>query len=160
VIPGVMIEFLRRASVAFASTRDRDRVPHLHVVTGWIAEESGDVVRCLIPETHTVGLHESLEHNGRFALAAEIIGPHHAYQFKGAWVGNRAVDETDREIWRACTRRFLADVRALYRDAFTDEMLEAHCPEPSLAVRFRVEAIYVQTPGPAAGRRLYPPEVP
>ena len=160
VIPGVMIEFLRRASVAFASTRDRELVPHLHVVTGWIVEECGDTVRCLIPESHAEGLGAAIAERARFALAAEIIGPHHAYQFKGALVDERPLEDADRAIWRACRARFVQDVHGLYGDAFTDAELEARCPEPTFAVRFRVEEIYVQTPGPAAGHRLYPPEGP
>ena len=37
-IPGILLKFLERASLAFAGTRDRDRVPHFHWVAGWSVE--------------------------------------------------------------------------------------------------------------------------
>ena len=38
------------------------------------------------------------------------------------------------------------------------EAILARIAPPAIAVRFRVDEIFVQTPGPAAGRRLFPPE--
>jgi hypothetical protein len=158
MLPGVMVDFLGRASVAMAGTRDRDLVPHLHVVTGWAVEDDRETVRCLVPAMSTAHLVGSLEDNGRFALTAEVIGPHETYQFKGRCLDTRPVDAADRPIWEACRERFVRDVLRQYRDGFSADDLRARCPEPVIAVRFRVEEIFVQTPGPAAGHRLYPAE--
>ncbi len=158
MVPGVMVGFLERASVAMASTRDSKLVPHLHVVSGWVVEDDRQTVRCLIARGFTDRLIDTLEDNGQFALTAEVIGPHETYQFKGRYVGAQPVDATDRPVWQACQERFVMAVQRLYRDAFSADDLRARCPAPELAVRFRVEEIFVQTPGPAAGHRLYPAE--
>jgi hypothetical protein len=158
MLPGVMIGFLDRASVAVAATRDRELVPHVHLISGWAVEPDRETVRALVPAGFTEQLVRCVEDNGRLALTAEVIGPHETYQFKGRYVGARPVDAADRSIWLGCQERFVRDVHRQYRDQFATDDLRAHCPEPVLAVRFVVEEVFVQTPGPAAGQRLYPAE--
>jgi hypothetical protein len=158
MLPGVMIDFLDRASVAVAATRDRELVPHVHLISGWTVEADRTTLRALVPIGFTEHLVADLEDNGRLALTAEVIGPHETYQFKGRHLDSRPVDAVDRSIWQACQERFVRDVQRQYRDHFAADDLRAHCPEPVLAVRFAVEEIFVQTPGPAAGQRLYPAE--
>ena len=156
MIPGVMVEFLGRASVAVAATRDGKLVPRIHYLSGWYVEDNGEIVVALVGEDFTFGLMESLEDNGRFAMTAEVIGPHETYQFKGTWEGCRPPVEADLRIHEACRRRFLEAIQRCYPGHFTDEAVGARFETPALAVRFRVREIYVQTPGPAAGRRLFP----
>jgi hypothetical protein len=38
------------------------------------------------------------------------------------------------------------------------ELLRRYIPPPELVVRLRIREIFLQTPGPGAGRRLVPPE--
>lgn len=156
MIPGVMVQFLGRASIAAAATRDKHLVPHIHYLSGWYVEENGEIVVGLIPESFTPGLMESLEDNGRFAMTAEVIGPHETYQFKGTWVGSRPATEADRPVHEACRGRFVEAVQRVHRGYFTDEMVGVRFETPTVAVRFKVREIFVQTPGPAAGRRLFP----
>lgn len=155
MIPGVMVDFLGRASVALASTRDQACVPYLHLVTGWVVEEGAETIRCLIPAPFTINLMESVAVNGPFAMTVEKIGPHETYQFIGPFVGAPPLTETDHGYWRACTQRFVQDVQTAHPGQFNQDDLVARCPEPAVAVRFRVEKVFVQTPGPAAGALLY-----
>jgi hypothetical protein len=156
MIPGVMVDFLERASVAVASTRTRDLVPHLHFLSGWYVEPDKSILVNLVPDGFTDDLLASLEDNGQLAMTAEVIGPHETYQFKGTFEGARDVTEHDRAIHRACRQRFYDAVRRHYGDSFPDPAVLARIAAPAIAVRCRVSEIYVQTPGPAAGQRLYP----
>src|SRR5262245_61168970 len=158
MIPGVMIDFLARASVAIAATRDAGRRPHLHYLSGWHMEENGEILVCLVAEGFTGTLMESLEDNGHFAVTAEVIGPHETYQFKGTYAGSRPVSEADRRIHADCRERFVRAVQTLHRGHFSDDTLRATVRPPAIALRIRIGEIYVQTPGPAAGCRLFPPE--
>lgn len=156
MIPGVMVEFLGRATVAVASTRTKDLVPHIHFLTGWYVEENGEIAVALVSEGFTGHLADSLEQNGRFAMTAEVIGPHETYQFKGTWAGSRPAAASDTPIHKDCQRRFLEALRRHYPGQFDDADVLARFGPPSVAVRFKVREIFVQTPGPAAGRRLFP----
>ena len=156
MIPGVMVEFLGRASVAAASTRTRDLVPRVHFLTGWYVEENREVLDCLVSEGFADGLLESLQDNGQLAVTAEVIGPHETYQFKGIFEGTRPLNETDQRGHEACRRRFFDTVRRHYGNQFADEAVFWRAGTPAIAIRCRVREIYVQTPGPAAGQRLFP----
>ena len=159
MIPGVMQKFLGRASVAVAGTRDEGLVPHVHFLSGWAVDGDGNVV-CLFPASFSEGLVERLERTGSLALTAEVIGPHECYQFKGRYVDARPASQADRPVYEACRQRFVSDVRRHLGERFAESALRARFHEPSLAVRVAIDEIYVQTPGPAAGRRLFPAEAP
>lgn len=152
MIPRIVMEFLARASVAAASTRDGEMVPHLHQVSGWEADPSGTEITCFIPSAFESHLLASLENNGQFALTVEQIGSHETYQFKGEYVAARPFEETDRTRFDDCRERFVA--ACLPRFGIPEDALRRFIPEPGIAVRFKVKEIFVQTPGPGAGNRL------
>ena len=158
MIPGVMVDFLGRASVAVASTRDAELVPHVHFLSGWFVDPEHGGVVCLLADSFCDGLLERLRRHPAFALTVEVIGPHECYQFKGRYLDSRPATGADRPVYEACRQRFVTAVSRQFGKRFSEASLHARYREPSLAVRFEVHEIYVQTPGPAAGRRLFPPE--
>lgn len=93
----------------------------------------------------------NLRDNGNMALAVVRPIDHRSLQIKGVWLGERRTDEAD--------RAFLAR----YRDLLTEEMGLVGIPRsmwhrliwwPCVALRMEVREVFVQTPGPNAGRRL------
>jgi hypothetical protein len=156
MIPGMLIEFLDRASVAIASTRSRNLVPTVHFLAGWRVEEGGEIVECLVTRGFTEGLEDNLADNGRLTLTAEVIGPHETYQFKGTSQGLRTATAADDPASEACRRRFFDACQKYYAGQFRDEDVLAKIGRPAVVVRLKVEEVYVQTPGPAAGKRLFP----
>jgi hypothetical protein len=158
MIPGVMVDFLSRASVAIAGTRDERLAPDVQFLSGWSVHEDRSSVVCLLAPAFADGLVGRLERHGEIALTVEVIGPHECYQFKGRYLESRPASPSDRPVFEACRLRFVEAVRRLLGDRFSEPSLRARFRDPTLAVRFAVEEIYVQTPGPAAGRRLFPPE--
>jgi hypothetical protein len=156
VLPGVIVDFLDRATVALAATRDADLVPHIHRVAGWRVAPDRRGLTCLVDEEHTFHLRSDLEDNGRFAVTIEEIGPHETYQFKGRVVALSPPDEEDRLAASRMRERFTKIIALLY--GINEETCVAHLRDPTVAVRFQVEEIFLQTPGPGAGRRIVPPE--
>jgi len=160
MIPGVMVDFLARASVAVASTRDEHLKPRIHFLSGWSVGDDRTSVLCLIPASFSVGLDGSVTRGGDFSLTAEVIGPHECYQFKGCVIDSRPAVDSDRSITEDCRQRFVDAVSRHMPGRFSADSLQARVREPAIAVRVEVHEIYVQTPGPAAGRRVFPPETP
>lgn len=155
-VPGIILDFLDRATIAAAGTRDGNLVPHLHRVSGWRVEPDRRAMTCLIPGPYTDELLTSVEDNGRFAVTIEEIGPHETYQFKGRYLSSRPCDEDDLRLHRQVRDRFGKVVSATF--GFEEEVCRSFVLEPTLAVTFAIEEIFLQTPGPGAGRRLAPPE--
>ena len=157
MIPGSIITFLERATVAQAGTRDEHLVPHGHRVSGWHVGPGARTIVALLPEPSREHLLESVAHNGWFTLTVEEYPAHEAYQFKGTYVGHRPAVPDDLLAVERVRERFLRSViRFFGEDAAVP--VRAFVQRPSLAVEFEVLEIYVQTPGPGAGARLVPPE--
>ena len=159
MIPDIIARFLEdEAMVAGGGTRDKGLIPHFHRVSGWIVSQDRQTITCSIPAEFTRDLISSLEDNGQFALTVGEVASHEAYQFKGKYVDSRPCNEADLVAVEQSRERLVKVVRRLYGDFFGEEMLRDYILKPSIAIRFQVREIFLQTPGPGAGHRLVPPE--
>ena len=96
VIPGKIVRFLEQhANLAFAGTRNRDRVPYGHRVSGWHVSGDARTLTALVSEHFTARLVESLEDNGEIALTVEEFPSHETYQFKGRYRRHRQLQDED-----------------------------------------------------------------
>jgi hypothetical protein len=155
MIPGKIVSFLEeRGNVACCGTRDVQLVPHLHRVSGWRVGADRASLECLVPELFGEHLIDSLEDNGRIAVTVEEFPSHETYQFKGRYVSHRSPAAEDRKTWEVCRERFVRAVRRML--PVPEELLRLWVLEPRFVVSFKVEEIYLQTPGPGAGTRLVP----
>lgn len=157
MIPGKIIRFLDTAGAAAAGTRNASLVPRIHKVSGWIVEPDGETMVCLIANTYTGQLTDNLDDNGRFTVTVVHIVSHETYQFKGEYIDQRPVTPEDLSVFESVRRRCVEQVQSFDPSAGED-IVAAHVVKPDTAVRFKVREIFLQTPGPGAGKRLYPPE--
>jgi hypothetical protein len=158
-IPGMLARFLERASIAYAGTRDAGLVPHFHWACGWSAEADPTRLSFYVTRPFEARLLHDVEACPRIALTIEAIGPHETYQFKGQFAGSRQPQAGDHVALKRLRERFIRDVKAIEkRFNFTAETLGIYLGEPALVVTLTVQEIFLQTPGPGAGRRLVPPE--
>ena len=157
MIPAKIIRFLEgRANLGIAGTRDGNLVPSGHRVSGWQTDAAGRTLTAFVAPFSVNRLIESLLHNGAIAVTIEEAGTHETYQFKGRYLHHRGIQDGDIEVADRVRRRFVRSLRPMYPDA-PEPVLNAFVSPPSLAVDFEVLEIYLQTPGPGAGTRLFPP---
>jgi len=154
MIPGKIAGFVENATVAMGGSRDSDLVPHVHRISGLIVEPDHRTLTCLIAKGFTNDLLPSLEDNGKFALTVSDMPSHETYQFKGTYTGSRPIQESDMAAHERLRRRFTERVSNEF--GIPADFLTPYVPPPGLAVSFAVEEIFVQTPGPNAGRRIVP----
>lgn len=148
--------FLARATVGIAGSRDADLVPHVHRASGWLTGDDGTSITCLFPEAFTLHLEDSLSDNGRLAFTVSEVPSHETYQFKGRHIDSRGVEDSDLAVHERRRSAFVERVMPLF--GLPEPALRAFLPKPVLAVRFRLDEVFVQTPGPSAGRRILPEE--
>ena len=155
VLPGVLVQFLDRASVALGCTRDRDLIPRIHYVSGWQLDADQKSIWCFIAKEFTPGLQETLQENGHFALTIEHIGPHETYQFKGKVLSMRPATEHDAAVVARCRERFASAIISLYPHTSANApALRRYVLDPMVALRFAIREVFLQTPGPGAGSLL------
>lgn len=155
MIPGKIASFLeQRANVASCGTRDKDLVPHAHRVSGWRVGPERETMELFVPEPFTEHLLASLQDNARIALTVEEFPSHETYQLKGNYIGHRPPGADDLAIHEQCRERFVRSLRSFLN--LPEEVLRAFILKPDVVVSFKVEEIYLQTPGPGAGSRIVP----
>jgi hypothetical protein len=159
MIPPKIIRFLEeRASLGFAGTRDGNLVPCGHRVSGWQIDASGRTLTAFVPQSSAGKLVESLLDNGRIAVTLEEVGTHETYQIKGQYLSHRPVRPAEIDIAGRARERFAKGLRTYFSDPKSAAALMASVPTPSLAVEIEVHEVFLQTPGPGAGRRVAPSE--
>lgn len=157
-IPDEIAAFLESATLAVAGTRDRGLVPHAHRPSGFGVSRDGESVVCLFAEAFCENLASSLDDNLEIALTVSQAGSHETYQLKGRRVRSAPVEAGDLLLYDSCLERGVKALAPLL--GFSEETLRENLPPPTFRVDFSVREIYDQTPGPRAGRRLFPPEDP
>jgi uncharacterized protein len=157
MMPGKILRFLEdQGTIAISGTRDANLIPHVHPVSGWEVEPDKGTIRCSINQAYLDNLISSLQDNGQFSLTVEQIGSHETYQFKGNYVGSTQPANADLAAHQRMTDRFAKAVNQLF--GVPEDTCRAYIPRPNLVVRFTVREIFLQTPGPGAGHRVFPPE--
>jgi hypothetical protein len=158
MIPGKIIRFLEeRATLGFAGTRSASLEPRGHRVVGWVIGAGGRTVTALVPAGSVPHLVETLEENGRLALTFEEAGTHETYQLKGRYLGHRPVQPAERDVAARTRERLVKGLQALFPDRDVASLLVTSIGEPRLAVDVEVQEVFLQTPGPGAGARIWPP---
>jgi len=157
MIPGKIVRFVeQQANTALAGTRDRNLVPSGHRVSGWQFDAEGRTLTAFIPDPFASRLLEALRDNGQLALTLEEFPTHETYQFKGTYLSHHAIRPEEIEIANRTRERFVKSIRALYPDEAHANLLRASIREPTLAVTIEVHEVFLQTPGPGAGARIFP----
>ena len=153
MIPDRVLEILSGPAIMFAGTRDAElRTAHTGAV-GAVVHDDRRTVTFFVAESRAASLLKNLEDNGRVAFDFGWVS-HEAYQLKGTYVSSRPTNHEDHVRQEA----YRMDLLAAYRQAYPDEIARplalGLAYRPGVAVTFRVDEIYLQTPGPGAGTRM------
>ena len=150
MIPQKFVDFIHGPRVIFIGTRNEKLRPAFSWVFGAVADAESDTVTVFVPDIEGEETLTNVKANGQVSLT--VADPsHEAYQFKGAYIDSRPSNDDDRavqEVYRSKVSPHFAafDSRA--------ELIHGFVMDPSTAVTFKVEEIFVQTPGPGAGDRI------
>ena len=154
MIPDRVVEVLSGPAFMQIGTRDGALRPAHTFAAGAFVHADRQTVTVFVPTARSERALADLRENGRIALGI-AIGSHEAYQLKGTYVSSRPADAEDRGR------------QETYRTALLASALEAGHPEqisraltlgiaytPGVAITFRAEEVFLQTPGPGAGTLL------
>jgi hypothetical protein len=154
MIPDRVVELLHGPAFIQIGTRDEALRPAHTAAVGAVVHDDRQTVTVFVPTLRAERILRDVTANGRIALGLALAS-HEAYQIKGTYVSSRPTDAEDRARQEA------------YRAALLTSALEAGFPEaiarpltlgfvymPGVAITFRAEKVFLQTPGPGAGTLL------
>lgn len=151
MISAELATFLQSGVSLLVGTRDADLVPESLRAVGARVEPGGAEVTVYLPVATSARALANLRDNGRLAVCFSRPLDHRSVQLKGAVVALRDGVEADRRVVERY-RALLTDVLAAVGVPPRITLQITHWPVA--AARFRVESVFVQTPGPGAGAPL------
>jgi len=146
-----LVEFLSSGVVLGCASRDARLVPRSVWPVGIRVEDGSEEVTVFLPVATAAELIANLQDSRRIAVVATAPADHRSIQLKGTVVEIRPAVDEERSLierHRACLGRTLEPFGVPKFFVVRMQHWPAH------AVRFRVEQLFVQTPGPAAGQAL------
>jgi hypothetical protein len=153
VIPDRVIEVLSGPALMAAGTRDSALRPAHTSAVGAVVHDDRQTVTFFVPGGRAARLLSDLRDNGRVAFGFGWMS-HEAYQLKGTYLSSRPA--TDEEVaWQEAYRtKLLAALRQVFPEEIARSFGLGFAYRPGVAVTFRVEDVFLQTPGPGAGTKL------
>jgi hypothetical protein len=153
-IPERIVELIHGPAFMQIATRDASLRPaHAWVVGGRVGDDR-ETVTVFVPAAAANRNLENLGANGRIALGV-ALATHEAYQLKGTYVSHRVADADDlavQERYRAAL--FASALAAGYPEDIARPFTLGFAYTPAVAITFRAEQVFRQTPGPDAGAAL------
>lgn len=143
--------FLESGLSIHVATRNARLVPDAVRAMGVRVEPGGEAVTVFLPAATAAAARANLADNGRIAVVFSRPADHRTFQLKGRAESVAPASEADRAVVERYRTALVAGLGAAGVPPAITRRLTSW---PAHAVRFRVETIYVQTPGPGAGTPL------
>jgi hypothetical protein len=140
--------FLEEGLGVYVGTRNAALEPNGARGAAVRVEEGGTHAVVYVAEISAPRILPDLESNGQIAVSVGRPKDDRACQVKGLFTGARPAAEEERDVVIAQWDRFRS---ALEYIGIPRAMTAAWMAWPAVALRFKVTAVFEQTPGPAAG---------
>jgi hypothetical protein len=154
MISETLVEFIHGPVFMSIGTRDERLHPAHTFVAGAIVNQGRETITCFVLQSRAERIMGNLENNGKIAL--NVSHPsHESYQLKGRYVSSRPVEAKDvaiQEIYR--TKLLACMLQYGYPEQLIKPLILGFRYQPAVGITFRVEEIFLQTPGPEAGKKL------
>ncbi len=151
MIPKKLVDFMNGPVIINIGARNNQLQPAFNRSVGAIVSEDRETMTVFVFEPFADVILKNLNDNGRISLIAASMPSHETYQFKGAYVSSRKTENKDLELQENYRNKLLEHFKPF---DFPENFIRNMPYNPSIAVTFRVEEIFVQTPGPGAGKKI------
>jgi hypothetical protein len=149
-----LTDFIQHHVLINMATRDAGNLPTVTRGLGCRVSPDRRRITVFISVPRSEDVLRNLRDNGAIAVVFSRPATHQAFQVKAGDATVVALEDGDRAIISAYGVSLVENIRQLgYQDPFASAMAAAVNDE-AVGVTFTPTAAFVQTPGPAAGRRL------
>jgi hypothetical protein len=154
VLPADVAEFVQSGVSITVASRDDRLVPSIAKAVACRVEPARDQVVVFVFSNTAEALLRDVASHGRLAVAFSRPTTNRTLQLKGRDVALVPTRAADVALVRRQLALFADDLRRLGWDADFVESVFWHDPENLVALSFRPEGAFHQTPGPGAGQAL------
>ncbi len=153
MIPEKFVEFIHGNVAIYIGAGNEKMKTAVNHVLGAKVNPDGDSFTCFIPKAEADKLVSYLETGNKAAVLMGALPTHEAYQFKGTCTSIRVADDSELAYAQAYIDKMSAYVKPF---GIPEEYFSIYVVDSSMAVTLKVEEIYDSTPGPGAGKIIFP----
>lgn len=153
MIPERLVPFFHGPTFFHLGTRDRSLQPWRTTGYGVRVHDDRATVTLLVGASAATRALADLADNGRVSLGCNQA-THESYQLKGTFIESRPATAEDLERIVAYQASLVTTLSAEMPEEMARGLVYAFNTVPAIAITFRVEDVFVQTPGPGAGERI------
>ncbi|HET6373662.1 MAG TPA: hypothetical protein VFG76_10165 [Candidatus Polarisedimenticolia bacterium] len=154
MIPDRVVEVLHGPTWIQIGSRDEALRPAHTMAVGAVVHDDRQTVTVFVPTARSGRVLRDLTGNGRIAVSLALAS-HESYQLKGTYISSRPTDDTDRARQEARRAALLESaLEAGYPETIARPLALGLAITPGVAITFRAEQVFLQTPGPGAGTLL------
>ncbi|HEY6562475.1 MAG TPA: pyridoxamine 5'-phosphate oxidase family protein [Polyangiaceae bacterium] len=150
-LPEDFVDFMESGVSVLVASRDEDLRPECMRAVGVSVAADRQSMTLFLSEVMAGRTLENLRDNGEIAVSFSRPIDHRSLQVKGRVTALRPAMEEDRSLQ---DRYLIAYVEQLYLVGLPRSLARRVRSWPSVAVSLQIADVFVQTPGPGAGRRV------
>ena len=151
LLPTEQVRFLAGPLISFVGTRNRQLRPSVGSVSAVRPDAAADTISFVLPDNEGARTKSDIADNGLIALTVIEPRSHETYQFKGRHLSSRPGNERDRALVDIQMAKIVARLNEAH---YPGDKFGRYVFWPGTIVTFHVEDIFIQTPGPSAGKRI------
>ena len=150
MIPNLTRNALQNGFGHFGVASKSNKTRHVDTL-GLTINSSNSSLTCFVIKSECEEILEYLRESGRISFFVGMIS-HEAYNFKGQFESFNLLNENDLKVseeYRSNVINTIANI-GMPREAAT----EKYGKVPDIGITFKVDKVFVQTPGPDAGKLI------
>ena len=150
MIPNVTINVLEQGFGHFGVSSKSNKTVHVDTL-GVKIDNKKSTLTCFVINSECKKVLEYLDESGRISFFVGMIS-HEAYNLKGQYVSSEKLNNLDLEISKNYTNKVIDIITSV--GLSKEAAIEKYGKAPDIGITFKVDKVYIQTPGPEAGKEI------
>ena len=150
MIPDLTINALQEGLGHFGVSSSKNKTVHVDTL-GVKIDNIQSTLTCFVINSECKKVLQYLSETGRVSFFVGMIS-HEAYNFKGQFLSSKKLNNEDLKISENYTNNVIDIITSV--GLSKDAAVEKYGKVPDLGITFKVDKVYIQTPGPEAGKEI------
>ena len=150
MIPNVTIKALEQGLGHFGVSSKSNKTVHVDTL-GVKIDKMKSTLTCFVINSECKKVLEYLNESGKISFFVGLIS-HEAYNLKGQYVSSQKLNKSDLKISKNYTNNMIEIITSV--GLSKEAALKKYRKMPDLGITFKVNKVYIQTPGPEAGKEI------
>jgi len=151
-LDAIHVELIEGGAGMFVASRDQRMIPSMSWVLACRIGEMRDTLTLILNRSESAALLADVRRSGVVSAVFSVPSTHQTIQVKGSLLGIREAEPQDVEAIERATRAFADDLAPLGFGFEYAACLNTVETGGLVALQYRVEQVYDQTPGATAGQ--------